>query len=223
MITVHHLENSRSQRVLWLLEELGVEYVVKRYERDKKTMLAPAALKAVHPLGKSPVITDGDITVAESGAIVEYLIYQYGNEQMKFAPGSAQWRDCTYWTHYAEGSVMPVMVMKLIFSQIKKAPMPFFIKPIAKGISDKVMGSFVQPNIDNHLAFINDHLVGKNWFVNETLSAADFQMIFPLEAASARDNLKQKYPEIQRYLNQVQSRDGYKRALDTGGPYQLMS
>lgn len=223
MITVHHLENSRSQRVLWLLEELGLEYEVKRYERNKKTNLAPESLKAVHPLGKSPVISDGQQIVAESGVITEYLIHRYGEDSMRFEIGSQQWLDATYWMHYAEGSLMPLMVMKLIFSQVKKAPMPFFVKPVAKGISNKVIQSYVQPNIDTHLEFINNHLKDKNWFVGESLSGADIQMIFPLEAASARANVKTQYPEIQRYLNQVHDRPAYKRGLETGGPYQLMS
>lgn len=223
MITVHHLENSRSQRILWLLEELGAEYEVKRYERNKKTMLAPESLKQVHPLGKSPVITDGDLTIAESGTITEYLIHKYGNIDMHFQPGTKQWLDCSYWMHYAEGSLMPMMVMKLIFSQVKRAPMPFFARPIAKSITGKVMGSFIQPNINNHLAFVNAHLKGKTWFVDEKLTGADFQMIFPLEAAAARDKLPERYPEIQRYLEHVHNRPAYQKALTVGGPYKLMS
>jgi len=223
MITVHHLENSRSQRVLWLLEELGLEYEVKRYERDKKTKLAPESLKAVHPLGKSPVISDGEQVVAESGVITEYLIHRYGADDMRFEVGSQQWLDYSYWMHYAEGSLMPLLVMKLIFSQVKKAPMPFFVKPVARGISDNVVKSFVQPNIETHLTFVNDHLKGKNWFVGDKFSGADVQMIFPIEAASARASVKEKFPEIQRYMEQVHQRPAYQRALETGGPYQLMS
>src|SRR5580692_3689009 len=131
MITVHHLNNSRSQRVLWLLEELGVAYEVKRYERDGKTMLAPAALLAVHPLGKSPVIVDGTVTVAESGAIVEYLIDLYGGGRLVPPPGTPERLRYTYWLHYAEGSAMPPLLLKLVFDRVETAPMPFFIKPIA--------------------------------------------------------------------------------------------
>lgn len=221
MVVLHHLENSRSQRILWLLEELGVEYEIKHYKRDPKTMLAPANLLQVHPLGKSPVITDGELTVAESGAIVEYLMHTYGNEQMKFTPGSQQWLDNAYWTHYAEGSLMPFMVMKLVFFQIEKAPL--IVRPIAKAISKQVMKAFVQPNIDRNLAFINDHLKDREWFVGDSLTGADAQMMFPIEAASARDRLPEKYPAVNAYLERIHNRPAYKRALERGGPYELMS
>lgn len=223
MIVVHHLENSRSQRILWMLEELGVPYEIKHYKRDKKTMLAPATLKAVHPLGKSPVITDEGNTIAESGTITDYLVQRYGPDSMKFTVGSDAWLQCSYWSHFAEGSAMPPLVMKLIFNQIKRAPMPFFVRPIAKQIANKVLHSFVQPNIDNNLNFINSYLKDKTWFVENTLSAADFQMIFPLLAAAARGDLQANYPEIQRYLDQVQQRPAFKKAIETGGPLALLS
>lgn len=223
MIIVHHLENSRSQRILWLLEELSVPYEIKTYERDKKTMLAPAALKAVHPLGKSPVITDAGKTIAESGAITQYLIQRYGPDSMKFEAGSEAWLQCTYWEHFAEGTAMPYLVMKLVFSQITRAPMPFFVKPIAKQIVNKVMGNFLQPNINNTLAYINDYLQGKTWFVGDSLSAADFQMSFPLLAAAAREDVPARYPNIQRYLEQLEQRPGFKQAIEKGGPLQVMS
>ena len=223
MIIVHHLENSRSQRVLWLLEELAVPYEIKNYQRDKKTMLAPASLKAVHPLGKSPVITDAGKTIAESGAITEYLIHHYGPDSMKFDVGSEAWLQGTYWSHFAEGTAMPFPVMKLVFSQIKRAPMPFFVKPVAGQIVNKVMSSFLQPNIDNTLAYINDHLQGKTWFVDETLSAADFQMSFPLLAAATREDIPAQYPNIQRYLERMQQRPAFQKAIEKGGPLQVMS
>ena len=150
MITVHHLNNSRSQRVLWLLEELGLEYEVIRYERDAKTMLAPPALRKVHPLGKSPVISDGEITVAESGAIVEYLVDQYGQGKLKPRAGSAEQRRYTYWLHYAEGSAMPPLLMSLVFARIPTQPMPFFVRPVAKGIADKVLTSYIEPQLQQH-------------------------------------------------------------------------
>ncbi|MCG8534903.1 MAG: glutathione S-transferase [Pseudomonadales bacterium] len=221
MVVVHHLENSRSQRVLWLLEELGVEYEIKHYKRDPKTMLAPASLLQVHPLGKSPVITDGERTIAESGAIVEYLIHTYGDASMKFEPGTQEWLDNQYWMHYAEGTLMPFMVMKLVFSQIEKAPI--IVRPIAKAISKQVMKAFVQPNINRNLAFVNEHLKGKEWFVGNGITGADAQMLFPIEAASARDRLAEKYPEVNAYMQRIHSRPAYKRALERGGPYQLMS
>ena len=223
MITLHHLENSRSQRILWLLEELGLEYEIKLYKRNVKTSLAPPELMKVHPLGKSPVITDGELTIAESGAIVEYLIFHYGTDKWRFEPGTQQWMDYNYWMHYAEGSVMPMLVMTLIFNQIKRAPMPFFVRPIARGISDKVMKGFIQPNVINHLGFIEKSLKGKQWFVDDRLSGADIQMIFPIEAAAARANFADKYPSILSYMERVHARPAYQRALEKGGPYQLMS
>ena len=147
MITVHHLNNSRSQRVLWLLEELELDYEVVRYERDEKTMLAPPALRKMHPLGKSPVISDGDITVAESGAIIEYLVDGPGQGRLKRRQGTAEQRRYTYWLHYAEGSAMPPLLMSLVFARIPKQPMPFFVRPIARGIADKVLANFVDPQL----------------------------------------------------------------------------
>jgi glutathione S-transferase len=142
MLIVHHLENSRSQRVLWLLEELGVEYEIKRYERDKKTMLAPRELREVHPLGKSPVLTDDGQTIAESGAIVEYLVERYGKGRLVPAAGTPEKLRYTYWLHYAEGSAMPPMLLKLIFERMKTGPVPFFLRPIVRGVADKVLTMF---------------------------------------------------------------------------------
>lgn len=220
MITVHHLNNSRSQRVLWLLEELALDYEIKRYERNPKTIRAPASLKAVHALGKSPVITDGKTTVAESGAIIEYLVRRYG--EGKFSPEveSKAYLDYTYWLHFAEGSLMPPMVMRLVFEKVKTSPMPFFVKPIAKQISDKVMKTFVGPEIVSALRFTDAYLEGRDWFAGNRLSGADIQMSFPLEAAVARGMVHQEnYPNIYRYVKQFQQRPTYLRALEKGGDY----
>jgi glutathione S-transferase len=227
MITVHHLNNSRSQRVIWLLEELGVDYEIKRYERDAKTMLAPKALLKVHPLGKSPVITDdahGGVTVAESGAIIEYLIDNYDFES-KLAPatGTPARLRYTYWLHFAEGSAMSPLLMKLVFSHIEKAPMPFFVKPIAKTISKKVQDSFIDPQIKAHLDFIEAELCKSTWFAGGRLTGADIQMSFPLEAAAARGGLDESYPKSMAFLKRIHARAGYKRALERGGDYSLMS
>jgi len=222
MITVHHLNNSRSQRILWLLEELGVEYTVKRYERDAKTMLAPPELKHVHPLGKSPVITDGRQTLAESGAIIEYLADKYGQETaLAPAADSAERVRYSYWLHYAEGSAMPPMLMSLIMSKIKTAPMPFFVRPIAKAIADKAMSGFIGPQIKLHLGYMNDELGKHPWFVAKKFTAADIQMSFPIEAAAARAGLD-AYPNTKAWLAKIQSRPAYQRALEKGGPYELM-
>ncbi|MDX1496816.1 MAG: glutathione S-transferase [Salinisphaeraceae bacterium] len=220
MITVHHLENSRSQRVLWLLEELGVDYEIKRYERNKKTSLAPPELKKVHPLGKSPVITDGDRTIAESGAITEYLIDNYGKDQFKPKPGTEAALRNTYWMHYAEGTLMPLMVMTLIFNRVEQAP--WIVRPIAKAISGQVKKAYLGPNTKANLAFVESELAEHTWFSGEDITGADFQMIFPLEAAAARGGMANQYPNIKAYVDRVHARPAYKRGLERGGPYELM-
>lgn len=223
MITVHHLNNSRSQRVLWLLEELGVDYEIKRYQRNTKTMLAPPELREVHPLGKSPVITDGDITVAESGAIVEYLIDHYGALKLAPAAGTVERRRYTYWLHFAEGSAMSPLLMKLVFNRIEKAPMPFFAKPIAKAIAKTTKDSFINPQIKQHLDYIEAELGKSTWFAGEEFSGADIQMSFPLEAAAARGGLDARYPNTTAFLKRIHARPAYKRALERGGEYSLLS
>ena len=224
MIIVHHLNNSRSQRVIWLLEELGVDYEIKRYQRDPKTMLAPKSLLKVHPLGKSPVITDGDLTIAESGAIIEYLIDRYDVES-KLAPaiGTPTRLRYTYWLHFAEGSAMSPLLMKLVFNHIEKAPMPFFAKPIAKAISKKTKASFIDPQIKAHLDYVESELEKSTWLAGGRLTGADIQMSFPLEAAAARGGLDESYPKIMAYLKRIHARAGYKRALERGGEYSLLS
>ncbi len=222
MITVHHLENSRSQRVLWLLEELGCEYEIKHYKRDPKTSLAPPELKAIHPLGKSPVITDNHLTVAESGNIIEYLVEMYDPGTLLPPVGTAERRWYRYWLHYAEGTLAPLLVMTLIFNRIETAPMPFFIRPIAKGISGKVKTSYLGPNLSANLAYLNDHLTEHAWFAGEQFTAADIMMSFGLEGASTRGAQFQKYPKLVAMLEKMQARPAYQRALERGGPYQLM-
>ncbi|WP_111495432.1 glutathione S-transferase [Marinobacter bohaiensis] len=220
MLTVHHLNNSRSQRVLWMLEELGLEYEIKHYQRDPKTMLAPASLKAVHPLGKSPVVTDGELTVAESGAIIDYLAHQYGRDLLPEA-GTQRWIDYTYWLHYAEGSLMPPLLLKLVFEKVKTNPMPFFVRPVAKGIADKTNQIFIGPQIRNHLDFVESHLKNNEWFLGDRLSAADIQMSFPLEASVARGIVGDDRPAIRDYVRRYQSRPAYRRALEKGGDYDF--
>ena len=224
MIIVHHLNNSRSQRVIWLLEELGVDYEIKRYQRDPKTMLAPKSLLKVHPLGKSPVITDGNLTIAESGAIIEYLIDRYDVES-KLSPaiGTPTRLRYTYWLHFAEGSAMSPLLMKLVFDHIEKAPMPFFAKPIAKAISKKTKASFIDPQIKAHLDYIEDELGKSTWFAGGRLTGADIQMSFPLEAAAAHGGLNETYPRITCFLRRIHGRAGYERALERGGDYNLQS
>lgn len=224
MLTVHHLENSRSQRVLWLLEELGLSYEVRRYARDPKTMLAPPELRAVHPLGKSPVITDSavpntPVTVAETGAIIEYLIDTYGGGRLRPPPGTPAARQFTYWLHYAEGSAMPPLLMKLVFDRIAAAPMPFFAKPVARRIVDGVMSQFVTPNLRLHLDFLESSLSGQPWFCGAEFTAADVMLSFPLEAAAQRAGLDASRPALMGFLQRIHARPAYQRALERGGPY----
>ena len=219
MITVHHLNNSRSQRILWLLEELELEYDIKHYERDPQTMLAPASLRQVHPLGKSPVITDGELTVAESGAIVEYLVNRYGAGRLAPAPGTPQQLRYTYWLHYAEGSAMPPLLLKLIFDRVEQEPLPFFIKPIAKLISSRVKDAFINPQLTQHLDYLEAELTKSLWFVSDDFTAADIQMSFPIEMA----RIDASRPKLMNYLDRIHARPAYQQALDRGGNYELPS
>jgi glutathione S-transferase len=222
MIIVHHLNNSRSQRILWLLEELGLEYEIRKYERDPKTMLAPPELRAIHPLGKSPVITDGDTMVAESGAIIEYLVEQYGGGKFVPPSGTPEKRQYTYFMHYAEGSAMTPLLMKLVFDKVATSPMPFFAKPIAKGIAQKVKSSYINPQIVQHLSFMENELAQRPWFAGKEFTAADIQVSFVLEAASARGGLDEKYPKLAAFLKKIHARPAYKKALERGGKYELI-
>jgi glutathione S-transferase len=222
MITVHHLNNSRSQRVLWLLEELGLPYEIKFYQRDPDTMLAPPALRAVHPLGKSPVISDGDLTLAESGAIVEYLAERYGDGRLIPGMGTSERLRFRYWMHYAEGSAMPPLLLKLIFDRIENARMPFFARPIARKIAQGAKSSFVEPQIRQHLDFMEGELGKSSWFAGEAFTAADIQMSFPLEAAAARGGLNESRPRLMDFLKRIHARDAYQRALEKGGPYTIL-
>jgi len=222
MIIVHHLNNSRSQRILWLLEELGLPYEVKRYQRDAKTMLAPPELRAVHPLGKSPVISDGEVTLAESGAIVEYLASRYGNGTLVPKENTPERLRYTYWMHFAEGSMMPPLLLKLIFDRIESGPMPFFVKPVARGIAQRAKGLMVTPNLERLLTFMESELGTREWFAGPAFSAADIQMSFPLEAASARGGLDEKRPKLWAFLKKIHARPAYQRALEKGGKYELL-
>ncbi|WP_296951078.1 glutathione S-transferase [uncultured Massilia sp.] len=221
MIVVHHLNNSRSQRILWLLEELGLEYEIKKYQRDPKTMLAPPALRAVHPLGKSPVLQDGATVVAESGAIVEYLTGRQGGALVP-AAGTPERLHYTYFLHYAEGSAMPPLLLKLVFDRVESSPGPFFVRPIARAIAAKVKDTFVLPQIRQHLAFLEGELGQRDWFAGDAFSAADIQMSFPLEAAAARGGLDGQYPHLVAFLERIHARPAYRRALERGGKYDFV-
>lgn len=223
MIVVHHLNNSRSQRILWLLEELDLPYEVKRYQRDPATMLAPPELRQVHPLGKSPVISDGDLVLAESGAIIEYLADRYDAGRLVPAPGTPERLRHTYWMHYAEGSAMPPLLLKLVFDRIENASMTFFVKPVARAIARRAKASFVEPQIARHLDYLDAEVAKTGWFAGSEFGAADIQMSFPLEAAAARGGLDQRHPALMAFLKRIHGRPAYQRALEKGGPYALLT
>ncbi|HYL22891.1 MAG TPA: glutathione S-transferase [Burkholderiales bacterium] len=223
MIVVHHLNNSRSQRVLWLLEELGLAYDIKRYQRDPRTLLAPPALREVHPLGKSPVLADGEVTLAESGAIIEYLVERHGGGRLRPPAGTPERVRYTYWLHFAEGSAMPPLVMKLVFDRIEKGPMPFFVRPIARGIAGRVKKSFIEPTIARQLDYLEAELERRPWFAGGEFSAADVQMSFPVEAAAARGGLNSSRPRLMDWLARIHAREAYRRALERGGEFSILT
>jgi len=223
MLTVHHLNNSRSQRVLWLLEELGLDYELKCYQRDPVTMLAPPELRKVHPLGKSPVIRDDDVTLAESGAIVEYIVDTYAKGRLAPARESPEYLRFLYWLHYAEGSAMPPLLFKLIFDRIAATPVPFFVKPILNAIVSRTRSAFIDPQIKLHLDYLEAELGSRQWFVGDDFTAADIQLSFPLEAAAARGGLNGSRPGLHSFLARIHARPAYRRAQERGGKYDLRS
>ena len=218
MITVHHLENSRSQRILWLLEELGAPYEIKFYERDKETMLAPPELLKIHPLGKSPVITDGDMTVAESGLIIDYLIKRYGEGRLIPPPFTPDRMRYHYWLHYAEGSAMTPLLLKLVFGALPERS-PWFVKPVVNGIVATVNKTFIDPQLKLHADYWEGELSKSEWFSGPEITGADIQMSFPLEAAASRAGIEKGFPNIHAFLDRIHARPAYKRALEKGGPY----
>jgi glutathione S-transferase len=204
LIKVHHLNNSRSQRVLWLLEEIGLDYEVIRYQRDAKTMLAPASLRRIHPLGKAPIIEDGSLRLAETGAIVDYLVDRYGKGLEPARDGESYWR-YRYWLHYAEGSLMPPLLLKLVVSRL--------------GVFGWAARRYVDGQIKLHLDYLEKELDNKQGFAGDALSAADIMMSFPLEAASSRGGLNASRPNLMSFLARIHARPAYQRALSRGGPY----
>ena len=220
MIVLHHLEDSRSQRVLWLLEELGAAYRIERYERDPRTNLAPASLRAVHALGKSPVLVDGERTLAESATILEYLARTYGEGDWAPGPDDAHYWDFHYWLHYAEGSLMPPLLLKLVFSKLREPPVPFFVRPLTGRIADQVDATFTDRQIETHFSYVNDFLAEHDWFAGDAISVADVQMSFPLEAAIGAGTVSaERYPHIGAWLDGIHARPAYRRALEAGGEY----
>ncbi|MFK7987432.1 MAG: glutathione S-transferase [Sandaracinaceae bacterium] len=224
-VTVHHLDHSRSQRVLWLLEELEQPYAIEQHRRNPKTWRAPASLRAVHPLGKAPVVVltedDGsEIVLAESGAILEHLVETFADGRLTPPPGTAEARRHRFFLHWAEGSMMPPLVMKLILSKVKSAPMPFFVRLIAKGIVKKVDDVFTDKEIRAHLDFLESELGDRPFFCGDALTAADIQLSFPLDAAAARGGLE-RHRRLRAFVERIHARPAYQRALSRGGPYDL--
>lgn len=229
MITLHHLNNSRSTRIIWLLEELDLEYeLVKYYRGDNK--LAPDHLKKIHPLGKAPILVDDTVldgskaadkfTIAESGAIIEYLIHQYDTtHKLKPLVGSISWQQYLFWLHFAEGSAMPPMLIELVLKAAEKRS-PRLIKPVVKGLASKVMQGFTSPNISRHNQLIEETLSSNEWFAGDKLTGADIQMSFLIEAIKARSDIE-KYPHMKKWLTKVRNRPAYQTALQKGGELEL--
>jgi glutathione S-transferase len=217
MIVVHHLDRSRSQRVLWLLEELGLDYEIRRYARDRQTLLAPPSLRAVHPLGKSPVVVDGDKTLAESGAILEYLVDAYGGGRLIPPQGAPERLRYVYFMHYAEGSLMSPLMMKLVFMRLPRGA-PWFVRPVARAISTKALADYIDPQIERHFDFLEGELASRPWFAGEAFSASDIQMSYPLDAGATVAQLEAKRPRLWEFLQRVRARPAYIRAAAKGGP-----
>jgi glutathione S-transferase len=220
MITVHHLEHSRSHRVVWLLEELGLEYEIARHRRDPETLRAPLALKSVHPLGKAPTVVDGDRVLAESGAVLESLLERHGGGRLAPRPGTPERERYTHWMHYAEGSAMPALVLRMIFAQMPRQPMPALARPVVRALARNVIDTFVQPQIDQHLDYIEGALSRTAWFAGDHFTAADIQMSFPVEAAATR-SLGAGRPKLRAYVERIRARPAYRRAVEKGGPFDL--
>ncbi len=218
MIIVHHLENSRSQRILWLLEELALPYEIKTYKRDKKTLLAPPELKAIHPLGKSPVITDDGRVIAESAVIIEYLVAKYGKGALR-PSGEDDLLSYQYWLHYAEGSFMTPLLVALVFQKVQDSPMPFFIKPVVKKIAGSVRKSWIYPELELHLDFLESEISKTGWFAGNAFSAADIMLSYPLEAVHESGGLRR--PNLEAFLKKVKERPAYKKAIERGGPFTV--
>lgn len=221
MIVVHHLEKSRAHRIVWLLEELGLDYEVVRYRRDPDTLLAPPELRAVHPLGRSPVVVDDGETLAESGAIMETLLERY-DPQSRLAPAvgtpeRARWH---YWMHFAEGSAMPPLLVSLILKRVREARMPFFARPVARTIADRVTANLVAPQLRANGQYMDDALAADPWFAGASFSAADIQMSFAVQAQAARGGIA-GWPHLQDWLQRAQSRDAWQRTVARVGPLEL--
>ncbi len=221
MPIVHHLEDSRSQRILWLLEELEVDYEIEFYERDPATRLAPPSLKEVHPLGKAPVITDGDDTVAESGAIIEYILDGYGEGRLRPERETPEFLRYRYWMHYAEGSAMTPLLLKVVFAELPRQA-PWVAKPVMKFISKLTNAEYIDPELNKHLAYWEDELSKSAYFAGDEFTAADIQMSFALESALATGIDTEDCPKIVAKVDEFRGRPAYQRAIERGGEFSLV-
>lgn len=217
-VTVHHLENSRGTRILWLLEELGLAYDVKTYERNKKTMHAPKELHEVHPLGRSPIVEIDGQVMAESGAIIEFILHTRGEGRLRPEIGTEDYWRYIYFLHYAEGSTMTSLFVSLLTSQLRKAPVPFFLKPVVRNIAGKIDGQYTTREMQLHVDHIESHLKDRPYFAGEEFTAADIQMSYPLAAMQARAGVDDRYPRTMAHISRTRGRDAYKRAELRGGP-----
>ena len=216
MITVHHLENSRSMRVIWLLEELSLEYKIKHYKRNAADNLAPEDFKKLHPLGTAPALTDGDFILCETGAIIEYILEKYGEGRLKPKVGTPEHTKYLFWLHMAEGSYAPLLVMRLLFNRMETKA-PFLLRPLVRSITGKVNAFYVGPKLEKTLAYIEAELSKDSWFAGHEFSAADIQMGFPLDVAAVRGGLDDRFPHIKAYVKRTHARPAYKAALEKGG------
>jgi glutathione S-transferase len=216
VITVHHLENSRSHRIVWLLEELGAEYEIEHYKRDPKTQLAPPELRNLHPLGKSPVITDGNTTVAESAAIIEYILDAHDDHDLVPDATTDDFLRYRYWLHYAEGSAMGPLLLKVVFNELPRQG-PLLAKPILSAISKLVSAEYIDPQIERHARYWEDELSANSFFAGDDFSAADIQMSFPLQGVEALGIIEDGYPKIEAFLDKIRHRPAYQRAIERGG------
>ena len=221
MLVVHHLNNSRSQRVLWLLEELGVPYEIVPHTRYGRNDLAPPEVARIHPLGKLPIIIDGEVTLAESGAVMTYLVERHGAGRLQPAPGTPERLRCLYWMHYAEGSGMQPLLLKVIFDKIEAARLPFYLRPVVRALSRGVKASFVTPQLKLHMGFLEQELAKSEWFAGDEITMADLQMSFVLQAAEAYGALDETHPNLTSFLRKIEARPAWQRSIERGGPYQL--
>ena len=217
MLTVHHLNNSRSQRVLWLLEELGVPYEIKHYQRDPQTLSAPPELKAVHPLGKSPVITVDGGALAETGAIVDYIVARYGKGRLIPPANTPERLAWNYWLHFAEGSAMPPLLLKLVFIALP-ARAPSLLRGLVRSIAGRAQAGYVDPQLKTLFDYLEGVLTRTEWFAGPEFTAADIMMSYPLEAAADRAGALVGRPHLAAFLEKIHARPAYKRALEKGGP-----